>query len=31
MQRGWHFGSPPSIDFTIFQLDCHPAKEPYNI
>jgi len=31
MQRGWHLGSPPSIDFTIFQMDFHPANEPFDI
>ena len=31
MQRGWHFGSPPSIDFTMFKMDWHPAIEPYDI
>jgi len=31
MQRGWHFGTPPSIDFTMFKMDWHPAIEPYDI
>ena len=31
LERGWHWGSPPPIDLSIFRLDWHPAKEPYDI
>jgi parallel beta-helix repeat protein len=31
LERGWHMGSPPSIDLSIFRFDWYPANAPYDI
>ena len=31
LERGWHFGSPPPIEFPIFRFDLRPAHKPYII
>ena len=31
LERGWHMGSPPSIEMKFYCLDLTPARNPYNI